>query len=136
MCTEFCKKATSLPVIVKLTPNVTNVVPIAEAAQAGKADAVSLINTINSIMAVDHDTLSMYPNTGGMGSHGGYCGEAVKPIALHMVAEIARNKATSNLPISGIGGISTWKDAVDFIALGSTTVQVLYRSDGVWISHC
>ena len=124
MCTEFCKKATSLPVIVKLTPNVTNVVPIAEAAQAGKADAVSLINTINSIMAVDHDTLSMYPNTGGMGSHGGYCGEAVKPIALHMVAEIARNKATSNLPISGIGGISTWKDAVDFIALGSTTVQV------------
>ena len=124
MCTEFCKKATNLPVIVKLTPNVTNVLPVAEAAQAGGADAVSLINTINSIMGVNHDTLQMYPNTGGKGSHGGYCGEAVKPIALHMVAEIARNSATCNLPISGIGGISTWKDAVDFLALGSTTLQV------------
>lgn len=122
--TEWCKKYASIPVIVKLTPNITNVVYPAEAAQRGGADAVSLINTINSIMRVDRDNLTMYPTTDGMGTHGGYCGEAVKPIALNMVAEIARNPETRNLPISGIGGISTWEDAVDFIALGATTVQV------------
>ena len=73
------------------------------AAQDGGADAVSLINTINSIMRVNYDTLTMYPTTDGMGTHGGYCGEAVKPIALNMVAEIARNSDTSDVPISGIG---------------------------------
>jgi len=123
-CAEWCKKYANIPVIVKLTPNITNIVHPAEAAQNGGADAVSLINTINSIMRVDYDNLTMYPTTDGMGTHGGYCGEAVKPIALNMVAEIARNPATSKLPISGIGGISDWKDAVDFIALGATTVQV------------
>ncbi len=121
---EWCKKYANVPVIVKLTPNITNIVHPAEAAQRGGADAVSLINTINSIMRVDYDTLTMYPTTDGMGTHGGYCGEAVKPIALSMVSEIARNPETRNLPISGIGGVSNWKDAVDFIALGATNVQV------------
>ena len=64
--------------IVKLTPNITNIVPPARAALEGGADAVSLINTINSIMRVDYDNLTMYPTTDGMGTHGGYCGEAVK----------------------------------------------------------
>ena len=59
-----------------------------------------------------------------MGSHGGYCGPAVKPIALHMVAEIARDPETAGLPISGIGGITNWRDAVEFIALGAGNVQV------------
>jgi len=59
-----------------------------------------------------------------MGSHGGYCGPAVKPIALHMVAEIARTKETSQIPISGIGGITDWRDAVDFMALGASNVQI------------
>ena len=122
--TEWAKKYARIPVIVKLTPNITNVVHPAEAALRGGADAVSLINTINSIMRVDRDNLTMYPTTDGMGTHGGYCGEAVKPIALNMVAEIARNPETRNLPISGIGGITNWQDAVDFIALGATTVQV------------
>ena len=85
---------------------------------------MSLINTINSIMRVDRDNLTMYPTTDGMGTHGGYCGEAVKPIALNMVAEIAHNPETQNLPISGMGGVTNWQDAVDFIALGATTVQV------------
>jgi len=85
---------------------------------------VSLINTLNSIMRVDYDTLTIYPATDGKGSHGGYCGPAVKPIALHMVAEIARSRETAGLPISGIGGITDWRDAVDFLALGATTVQV------------
>ena len=66
----------------------------------------------------------MTPSTGGMGSHGGYCGPAVKPIALNMVAEIARDPATAGLPISGIGGIATWRDAAEFIALGAGNVQV------------
>jgi dihydropyrimidine dehydrogenase (NAD+) subunit PreA len=122
--TEWCKKYTKLPVIVKLTPNVTNILHPAKAAKTGGADAVSLINTINSIMRVDIDSLTMYPTTDGMGSHGGYCGEAVKPISLNMVAEIARSPETHGIPISGIGGITTWRDAVDYIALGASNVQV------------
>jgi len=124
MATEWCKKAASIPVIVKLTPNVTNIVLTAKAAKEGGADAVSLINTINSIMRVNYDTLTMFPTTDGMGTHGGYCGEAVKPIALNMVAEIARTQETRDIPISGIGGISDWRDAVDFLALGASNVQI------------
>ena len=124
MATEWAKNAASVPVIVKLTPNVTNILPPAKAALDGGADAVSLINTINSIMRVDYDSLTMYPTTDGLGTHGGYCGEAVKPIALNMVAEIARNAETSKLPISGIGGVTDWRDAVDFLALGASNVQV------------
>jgi dihydropyrimidine dehydrogenase (NAD+) subunit PreA len=124
MATEWCKKHASIPVIVKLTPNVTSILPPASAASDGGADGVSLINTVNSIMRVNYDTLTMYPTTDGMGSHGGYCGQAVKPIALHMVAEISRNKDTADLPISGIGGIHDWRDAVDFLALGASNVQV------------
>ena len=124
MVTAWCKQHSRLPVIVKLTPNISNVRLPAEAAKRGGADAVSLINTINSIMGVDPATLTMSPATGGMGSHGGYCGPAVKPISLAMVAEIGRHAATAGLPISGIGGISTWRDALDYIALGAGNVQV------------
>ena len=124
MVTAWCKRYSRLPVIVKLTPNITDIKQPARAAQRGGADAVSLINTINSIIGVDPDTLTMSPSTGGMGSHGGYCGPAVKPIALHMLAEIARDPATRHMPISGIGGVGTWRDALDFIALGAGTVQV------------
>jgi dihydropyrimidine dehydrogenase (NAD+) subunit PreA len=124
MAAEWAKQAASVPVIVKLTPNVTSILPPAKAALDGGADAVSLINTINSIMRVDYDSLTMYPTTDGMGTHGGYCGEAVKPIALNMVAEIARTRETGSLPISGIGGITDWRDAVDFLALGASNVQV------------
>jgi dihydropyrimidine dehydrogenase (NAD+) subunit PreA len=124
MATEWAKNAASIPVIVKLTPNVTSILPPAKAALDGGADAVSLINTINSIMRVDYDTLTMFPATDSMGTHGGYCGEAVKPIALNMVAEIARTRETHTLPISGIGGVTDWRDAVDFLALGASNVQI------------
>lgn len=124
LAAQWCKKYARVPVIVKLTPNITNILPAAKAARDGGADGVSLINTLNSIMRVDYDTLTIYPATDGKGSHGGYCGPAVKPIALHMVAEIARSRETAGLPISGIGGITDWRDAVDFLALGATTVQV------------
>ncbi|MBC7938465.1 MAG: 4Fe-4S binding protein, partial [Chitinophagaceae bacterium] len=73
---------------------------------------------------VDPSTLTMSPSTGGMGSHGGYCGPAVKPIALNMVAQIGRDAATAGLPVSGIGGVGGWRDALDFIALGAGNVQV------------
>ena len=124
MVTEWCKHYSKMPVIVKLTPNITDVRQPARAAKRGGADAVSLINTINSIMGVDLETMAMHPNTGGWGSHGGYCGPAVKPIALNMVGEIARDAETAGLPISGIGGITTWRDAAEYIALGCGTVQV------------
>ena len=124
MATEWAKDVATVPVVVKLTPNITNILPPAKAAMDGGADAVSLINTVNSIMRVDYDRLTMYPTTDGMGTHGGYCGEAVKPIALNMVAEIARWKETAGLPISGIGGVTDWRDAVDFLALGASNVQI------------
>ncbi|MEE4187149.1 MAG: NAD-dependent dihydropyrimidine dehydrogenase subunit PreA [Roseobacter sp.] len=124
MVTRWCKEATGLPVIVKLTPNVTNILGPAQAAKDGGADAVSLINTINSITSVNLDTMSPEPMIDGKGTHGGYCGPAVKPIALNMVAEIARNPGTHGLPISGIGGITTWRDAAEFMALGAGNVQV------------
>jgi dihydropyrimidine dehydrogenase (NAD+) subunit PreA len=124
MVTAWCKQYSQLPVIVKLTPNITDIRLPARAAKNGGADAVSLINTINSIMGVDPYSLSMVPSTGGKGSHGGYCGPAVKPIALNMVAEIARDLQTAGLPISGIGGVGNWRDAFDFIALGAGNVQV------------
>jgi dihydropyrimidine dehydrogenase (NAD+) subunit PreA len=124
MVTRWCKQYTRLPVIVKLTPNVADIKPPALAAHRGGADAVSLINTINSVMGVDLATLRIHPNTGGTGSHGGYCGPAVKPIAQNMVAEIGRTAAMAGLPVSGIGGIATWRDAAEFIALGCGNVQV------------
>ena len=124
MVTTWCKRFSRLPVIVKLTPNVTDIRQPARAARRGGADAISLINTVNSIMGVDPSTLKMSPSTGGMGSHGGYCGPAVKPIALHMTAEIGRDPETAGIPVSGIGGVATWRDALDYIALGAGNVQV------------
>lgn len=124
MVTTWCKQHSSLPVIVKLTPNITDIRYPARAARAGGADAVSLINTVSSIISVNLDTMSPEPSIDGAGSHGGYCGPAVKPIALNMVAEIARDPETAGLPISGIGGVTTWRDAAEYLALGAGNVQV------------
>jgi len=124
MVTRWVKKHTRMPVIVKLTPNITDIRKPASAAKAGGADAVSLINTINSITSVDLDLFSPEPTIDGKGAHGGYCGPAVKPIALNMVAEIARDPSLREMPISGIGGVTTWKDAAEFLALGAGNVQV------------
>jgi len=116
-------EAAEIPVIVKLTPNITNITSSARAAKRAGADAISLINTINSITQVDLDRMCPEPYVAGYSTHGGYCGPAVKPIALNMLQECAADPQV-NLPISGIGGISNWKDAAEFIALGSTSVQV------------
>ena len=85
---------------------------------------MSLINTVNSITSVDLDLFAPEPTIDGKGAHGGYCGPAGKPIALNMVAEIARDPDLAGLPISGIGGITTWRDAAEFMALGAGSVQV------------
>jgi dihydropyrimidine dehydrogenase (NAD+) subunit PreA len=124
MVTRWCKQSTRMPVIVKLTPNITDIRHPARAAKAGGADAVSLINTITSITSVNLDTMSPEPSIDGKGSHGGYCGPAVKPIALNMVAQIARDPDTAGMPISGIGGVTTWRDAAEFLVLGAGNVQV------------
>ncbi len=121
--TTWAKDFARVPVIVKLTPNISDVTVPAEAARAGGADAVSLINTIKSIVTVDLERFSPTPTVAGRGSNGGYCGPAVKPIALHLVAAIAREQGP-RLPISGIGGISTWRDAAEFLSLGASNVQV------------
>ena len=124
MVARWCKATTRMPVIVKLTPNITDIRRPARAAKAGGADALSLINTINSVMGVDLDRMCPTPHVDGKGTHGGYCGPAVKPIALSMVSEIARDPETYGLPISAIGGITTWRDAAEFMAMGAGSVQV------------
>jgi dihydropyrimidine dehydrogenase (NAD+) subunit PreA len=130
---EYCEEITGwvmqaarIPVIVKLTPNVTNIVEPARAAVAAGANALSLINTLNSIIGVDLDTLEIMPSIGGKGGHGGYAGPVVKPIALNMVSQLGTDEvvARSGVPICGMGGISTWKDAAEFLLLGARTVQV------------
>lgn len=134
MITAWVKEVSTVPVLVKLTPNVTNINAVARAAVQGGADGLSLINTINSIMGVDLNTFSPKPQVGGYGSHGGYCGPAVKPIALNMVSALASDPDI-RVPISGIGGIRKWDDAVEFLLLGSTTLQVctavMHRGFGV-----
>jgi dihydropyrimidine dehydrogenase (NAD+) subunit PreA len=123
MITEWVKEVAKTPVIVKLTPNITDIRVAARAAKVAKADAVSAINTINSITGIDLNTFEARPNVGGKSSHGGYCGPAVKPIALNMIQSVMADP-TATLPMSGIGGISNWQDAAEFILLGCGTVQV------------
>lgn len=124
MVVEWVMEAATIPVITKLTPNVHSVVPTGKACVEAGTNALSLINTIQSVTGIDLDTFVPNPNVGGKSAFGGYCGPAVKPIALKMLTTIAQNQVTNKVPISGIGGISTWKDAVEFMLLGSTTVQV------------
>ncbi|MGZ3754376.1 MAG: NAD-dependent dihydropyrimidine dehydrogenase subunit PreA [Mucilaginibacter sp.] len=124
MVVEWVMEVASIPVITKLTPNVHSVVPTGLASIAGGTNALSLINTIQSVTGIDLDTFIPNPNVGGKSAFGGYCGPAVKPIALKMLATISQNEITRRVPVSGIGGISTWKDAVEFMLLGASNVQV------------
>lgn len=123
LITSWVMEVATIPVIVKLTPNITDVTEPARAAVAGGANAISLINTIQSIVGIDLDTLSPYPIVDGQSSNGGYCGPAVKPIALNLLKNCALDPHV-NIPISGIGGVETWRDAVEFMLLGAGNVQV------------
>jgi dihydropyrimidine dehydrogenase (NAD+) subunit PreA len=123
LITEWVKEVARTPVLVKLTPNVGDIRAIARAAKAGGADGLSAINTLNSITGIDLDTFTPRPDVGGRSSHGGYCGPAVKPIALHMVQQLTGDPECG-LPVSGIGGISGWREAAEFLLLGCHSLQV------------
>ena len=122
--TRATKRGTSLPVLAKLTPNITDMVPIALAAKRGGADGIAAINTINSITGVDIDTLVAEPAVQGKSIIGGYSGNAVKPIALRFISDLSRCDDLKEMHISGMGGIETWRDALEFILLGSGSLQV------------
>jgi dihydropyrimidine dehydrogenase (NAD+) subunit PreA len=123
LITSWVKEVARTPVLVKLTPNISDIRAVARAAKRGGADGLSAINTINSITGIDLDTFVPRPNVDGRSSHGGYCGPAVKPIALNMVQQVMSDPASA-LPLSGIGGVATWQDAAEFLLLGCTSVQV------------
>jgi dihydropyrimidine dehydrogenase (NAD+) subunit PreA len=124
MVVEWVMEKATIPVITKLTPNVHSVVPTAKAVTQAGTHGLSLINTIQSITGVDLDTFEVRPNVGGQSAYGGYCGPAVKPIALKMLHSITKNQFFNKIPVSGIGGVTTWKDAAEFMLLGASNVQV------------
>lgn len=121
--TSWVMEAAKIPVIVKLTPNISDITEPAQAARRGGANAISLINTIQSLIGVDIDHFVTFPVVGTQSTHGGYCGPAVRPIALNMVKNCAKHPGVQ-LPISGIGGIENWRDAVEFILVGASSLQV------------
>jgi dihydropyrimidine dehydrogenase (NAD+) subunit PreA len=121
--TSITKGACKIPVMAKLTPNVADMLPMALAAQAGGADAVSAINTVKAITGVDLSIEVPMPNVGGRSSSSGFSGQAVKPLALRFISDMARDPRLK-IPISGMGGIYTWMDCAEFLLLGATTLQV------------
>lgn len=118
------KRGSDLPVLAKMTPNVTDMVEVAKASLEGGADGIATINTVKSIANIDLDTKIGLPVINGKSSISGYSGKAVKPIALRFMQQLRSAEGLENLPISGIGGIETWEDAAEFILLGATTLQV------------
>lgn len=122
--TAAVRKGTKLPVLAKMTPNITNMeIPALAAVQSG-ADGIAAINTVKSIMNVNLHSFASAPDVCGKSTIGGYSGKAVKPIALRFIHDMKSNRQLENVPISGMGGIETWRDACEFLALGCETVQV------------
>ncbi len=121
MITQWVKDVAKKPVFVKLSPNVSNISKIAQAVEKAGADGFAAINTVQSLMGVDLDTFEPLPCVNGKTTYGGYSGAAVKPIGLRCVAQIRQN---SNLPILGIGGISKWQDAAEYMCVGADVVQI------------
>ncbi len=116
--TSYVKRRVSIPVIAKMTPNITQINAPAVAAALAGADAISAINTIKSVTMNDSSMVSHQRTISG------YSGRAVKPIALRYILEMAKNPILENTPLSGIGGIETWRDALEFLQLGCTNLQV------------
>lgn len=121
MITEWVMEVAQKPVFVKLSPNVSDITEIAKTVEAAGADGIAAINTVQSLMGIDLDTFEPMPNVNGKTTFGGYSGMSVKPIGLRCVAQIRQN---SNLPILGIGGISNWHDAAEYMTVGADVVQV------------
>ena len=127
LCKKYCaavRRGTNLPVLAKMTPNVTNMEPIALASLEGGADGIAAINTVKSILNVDLKKNVCLPIVDGKSAISGYSGKAVKPIALRFIQQLRSHPQLESVPISGMGGIETWIDAVEFILLGAATLQV------------
>lgn len=125
LCKKFCqavKRGSKLPMMAKMTPNITDMVPVAQACLEGGADGIAAINTIKSICNVDLDRKIGLPIINGKSSISGYSGKAVKPVALRFVQQL--RSGIPGVPVSGIGGIETWEDAAEFLLLGATTLQI------------
>ena len=127
LCKKYCqavKRGSKLPMMAKMTPNITDMVPVALACLEGGADGIAAINTIKSICNIDLDKKVGLPIVNGKSSISGYSGKAVKPVALRFIQQMRQDPRLANLEISGIGGIETWEDAAEFILVGATTLQV------------
>ncbi len=122
--TRVVRNSTNIPILAKMTPNITDMRVPAIGAKKGGADGIAAINTIKSITNVDVYSLVPEPQVNGKSSLGGYSGHAVKPIALRYIAEMSNCEELKDMCFSGMGGIYTWKDAVEFMLLGCTSVQV------------
>ncbi len=122
--TNAVRRAPPLPILAKMTPNVGNIEPAAIAAVNAGADGLAAINTVKSLLSIDPGSLSPDMAVGGRGAVSGYSGKAVKPIALRFIRDLAQCSALRGVPISGMGGIESWRDALDFIALGCLNLQV------------
>ena len=121
--TAAARRGTSIPILAKLTPNVAKMSPAAEAAKHGGADGIAAINTIKSIIGVSPHTYVSAPAVHGMSAVGGYSGNAVKPIALRFIAELAQNPVLAGMHLSAMGGVETWQDALEFLLLGAGSIQ-------------
>ena len=127
LCKKYCqavKRGSKLPMMAKMTPNITDMVPVALACLEGGADGIAAINTIKSICNIDLEKKIGLPIVDGKSSISGYSGKAVKPVALRFIQQMRQDPRLKDLQISGIGGIETWEDAAEFILVGATTLQV------------
>ena len=122
--TRAARKGCTIPLLAKMTPNITDMVPMAEAAVRGGADGIAAINTIKSITGVELDTMTPEPNVSGHSAVGGYSGAAVKPIALRFISDLANAESLKGCHISGMGGIENWYGALEFLLLGSGSLQI------------
>ena len=122
--TQAVRKGTDLPILAKMTPNISHMEKPAIAAIKAGADGIAAINTIKSIMNVNMETFCSGPEVKGKTSVGGYSGKAIKPIALRFIHSLKSCERLKDIAVSGMGGIETWRDAAEFIALGCENIQV------------
>lgn len=130
MAVAWVREATNLPVIVKLTPNVTDIIELAQVAMGGGADAFTIGNSLLGLGGIDLDTFAPLPAVDGRSIFGGYGGPGLKPVALRCAASVAK---ALPLPIFGCGGISKWQDAAEYLAIGASVVQIC--TEVMWSGH-
>lgn len=122
--TTATRTGTHLPVLAKMTPNIGNMEIPAIAAMKSGATGIAAINTIKSIMNINLDDFISEPQVDGKSCVGGYSGKTVKPIALRFIHDMKKHADLKDVPISGMGGIETWRDAAEFLALGCANLQI------------